>query len=370
MSIFEDIIRSRQAGGFPVNKFGKSTNVDSGVETDLWDLTSQAIWLAPTAAKIHAIVSADATDITGVGTLTFTQQPGNTETITIGTKVYTFQTTLTNVDGNVLISAVDASGSLDNLIAAINLAAGAGTTYAAAMTANSPATSATVGAGDTMIVYDETSSGGATTSTVTGGTWGGAIFVVGTSARTIRLWGLKTWSTRESSEDILMRGDVAVNTANAYVIIHRMEVLTSGTTSRNAGIIKATAADDTTITAQITALVGRTKMAIYGVPSGYKLHLVNYYGSNIKAAAALRCSWILHCNPEPDVQTTRYNQVHDNGVDTTGNSLFNHDFGVPFEIEGPCIIKLSANATAADTIAIGGFDGFVTQTALLDRTHV
>lgn len=371
MSLFNDIKIEGKAGSMRVNKFGHSLNVDSAVATDLWDLTaSQAIWLAPTAAKTHAIVSADATDITGIGTLTFAQQPGNTETITIGTKVYTFQTTLTNVDGNVHISAVDASGSLDNLIAAINLGAGSGTAYAAAMTANDPAVSATVGAGDTMIAYDETSSGGATTSTVTNGTWGGATFVVGVGARTLRIWGLKTWSTRESSEDILLRGDVAVDTANDYVIIHRMEVLTSGSTSRGEGIIKATAADDATITAQILAGNGRTKMAVYGVPSGYKFQMLNWYGSNIKAAAAVRIAFELLCNPEPADQPTTFNSIHDYGLDTVGDVTFNHHFGVPYEIAGPCIIKMQANATANDTIIMGGFDGVVTQTALLDLTQV
>lgn len=59
----------------------------------------------------------------------------NGETVTIGTKTYTFQTTLTNVDGNVLIGASH-TNSMSNLAAAINLGSGAGTTYAAATTAN------------------------------------------------------------------------------------------------------------------------------------------------------------------------------------------------------------------------------------------
>ncbi|KKL09421.1 hypothetical protein LCGC14_2566040, partial [marine sediment metagenome] len=261
-----------------------------------------------------------------------------------------------------------ATDSLDNLIAAINLAAGSGTKYAAAMTANSPATSATVGAGDTMIVYDETSSGGASTSTVTGGTWGGAILVVGTSARTLRFWGLKTWASAETSEDILLRGDVAVTTTTTWVIIHRMEVLTSGTTSRNAGIIKATATTDATITAQMIALVGKTKMAIMGVPSGHTFQMTKYYGSVIKAAAALRCEFTLLKNPEPDVQTTMFNEIHDWAVDTTGDNGFEHHFSPPNPIAGPCIIKLQANSSADGTTVIGGFCGAVTHDALLAQT--
>ncbi len=55
------------------------------------------------------------------------------ETVTIGTKVYTFQAILTDVDGHVLIGADDME-SLDNLAAAIELGMGSGTLYAASTT--------------------------------------------------------------------------------------------------------------------------------------------------------------------------------------------------------------------------------------------
>lgn len=60
----------------------------------------------------------------------------NAETITIGGKVYTLQTVLTNVDGNIKIGASTAL-TLVNIANAINLGAGLpGTDYAVAMTAN------------------------------------------------------------------------------------------------------------------------------------------------------------------------------------------------------------------------------------------
>jgi len=107
------------------------------------------------------------------GTLSFGQNAGNTETVTIDSKTYTFQTTLTDVDGNVLIGAT-ASDSLDNLIAAINLGAGAGTLYAASTTLH-PTVSAAAGAGDTMDATAKIAGTAqntiATTTTVTNATW-------------------------------------------------------------------------------------------------------------------------------------------------------------------------------------------------------
>ena len=115
--------------------------------------------------------------IAATGILTLTGLPLDTETVTIDAKVYTFQTVLTDVDGNVLIGAT-ASDSIDNLIAAIGLGAGSGTTYAASMTLH-PTASAAAGAGDTMVatgkVSDETSKV-ASTETLTNGSWGAANF--------------------------------------------------------------------------------------------------------------------------------------------------------------------------------------------------
>jgi hypothetical protein len=80
-------------------------------------------------------------DISAQNTLTSNgTNVSNNDTVTIGSKVYTFQTTLTNVDGNVKIGA-SATLSMTNLCNAINLGAGVvGTDYATAMTANTQVT--------------------------------------------------------------------------------------------------------------------------------------------------------------------------------------------------------------------------------------
>ena len=56
---------------YSVNKFGRTTDADNGVATDVWDRANstdgQAIWTAPTAARVHSIVSDSAND-TSAGT--------------------------------------------------------------------------------------------------------------------------------------------------------------------------------------------------------------------------------------------------------------------------------------------------------------
>jgi hypothetical protein len=119
--------------------------------------------------------------VAATGTFTLTGQPADTETVVIGAKTYIFQTVLTNVDGNVFIGAT-ASDTLDNLVAAVNLGAGAGTLYAAATVAH-PDSTLVQGAGDTVVATAlATGTAGnalASTTTVTLGSWGGATYAGG-----------------------------------------------------------------------------------------------------------------------------------------------------------------------------------------------
>lgn len=78
------------------------------------------------------------TDVYPTSTFTFSGLPPNGNNITVGGKLYTWQTVLTNSDGNVLIGGSIAA-CITNIIAAVNLGAGSGTLYAAATTANTAA---------------------------------------------------------------------------------------------------------------------------------------------------------------------------------------------------------------------------------------
>lgn len=141
----------------PKLRFTKAIPPITGKDTDV---------MLPLEFDAEALPGVQAT-----GTLTLGANAADTETVTIGGKVYTFQAALTNVNGNVKIGAT-ASDSIDNLIAAITLGAGAGVTYAAAMTVH-PTVTAAAGAGDTMTVTAVASGTAgnaiATTETLAGG---------------------------------------------------------------------------------------------------------------------------------------------------------------------------------------------------------
>lgn len=105
--------------------------------TDRWVSFSNCTTQGANAASAQsfAVLTDSSNAVFATGTLTTTANFADGETVTTGSKVYTFQTVLTNVDGHVLIGG-SATASLSNLVAAITLGPGSGTTYAAATTAN------------------------------------------------------------------------------------------------------------------------------------------------------------------------------------------------------------------------------------------
>jgi len=234
-----------------LNKFGRTLDADSGTLTDVWDgansTTAQPIWLAPTAARIHALVSTDAADA-------------------------------------------------------------------------GPA---------------------------------------GNGAHSVQLYGLKTWASPETSEEIILAGATPVNTANSYVIIHRVKVTSFGSSGPNVGTISVTAADDSTLTAQINPGDGQTQMAIYGIPSGQSLFMTQYYASLNKAVKNAGADFRLVINPIPEVQPAGFIVKHTLGAVSEGSGAVGHAFDPLFRIDGPAIIKLQVTTDTANSAADGGFDGYI-----------
>lgn len=125
-------------------------------------------------------------------TLTGASIPLNNETVTLGSRTYTFKTTLTGAANEVLIGAA-LTNALDNLKAAINGAAGAGTLYGTGTVAHADII-AGAKTGTTLVVVarEAGTAGNALASTETSATalaFGGATLTGGAADPT----GIKTF---------------------------------------------------------------------------------------------------------------------------------------------------------------------------------
>lgn len=139
--------------------------------------------LTGTGAAIASFTAtAPVTGVAAAQTLTATAIADG-DTVTIGSKVYTFQTTLTNVNGNVFSTGVLAT-TLANLSKAINLTGVAGTDYATAMTLNADvsATSDATHVVVTAKVTGTASNSKATTETCANASWGNTTLLGGVTA--------------------------------------------------------------------------------------------------------------------------------------------------------------------------------------------
>ncbi len=120
--------------------------------------------------------------VAATGTLTLTANPTAGETVTIGAITYTF--VAGSPGTNQVTIGGTASGSIDNLIYAVNMSGGnPGTTHGSGGTANASVTAA-AGTGDTMdvtaITPGTTANSVATTETLANGSWGAATLAGGT----------------------------------------------------------------------------------------------------------------------------------------------------------------------------------------------
>jgi hypothetical protein len=179
----------------------------------------------------------------------------------------------------------------------------------------------------------------------------------GAGARTVRIYGLTSWTTSEVTEDITLNDASPPTTANAYVIIYRMHVLTKGATNVNIGNISATASGDGTVTALIRAGQGQTQMAIIGIPSTQTAYMGRLYTNTNKAVgAAGLLDMSLLVNPEPQTELLNFVTKHTFGLQTVGTSAFTIPYYVPKVIAGPAIIKIQITSGTNDMDVSGGFD--------------
>jgi hypothetical protein len=181
----------------------------------------------------------------------------------------------------------------------------------------------------------------------------------GVGARTVRVYGLTSWTTAETTEDITMNGTTDVATVNSYVHINRLKVLTAGATGINVGAITATAATDTTVSAHMLAGLGQTQMAIYALPSIQTAYIESWRAGIKSATTTIIADISLKVNESPTTQLGTANYITKEVL--TLSSLGSMHGIIQYTpghlvIPGPAIIKLQGTADANDVDCVGGFN--------------
>lgn len=175
--------------------FAGTTAHPTVVATDNADTTQKVVARVPgTAANTAATTSSGATlswPDTTLGGGTGASNPGVApETVTIGSKVYSFVDVLSETNApaaaiaNQILFGADSAAALDNLKSAINGTAGEGTTFSTGTVAHTQVTAGTNTNTTQEVTYVSTGSAGnsvATTETLTNGSWGAATLTGGTA---------------------------------------------------------------------------------------------------------------------------------------------------------------------------------------------
>lgn len=261
---------------------GHNTDIDTGATEDLWQDDGVLTYL--TAAEVMDLVSTDAKDTDyAVGVLTLAANIADTKTVTIGTKVYTFQDTLTDVDGNVHIGVL-ATNTIDNLIAAITLGGTAGTDYALSMTEH-PNVTAAVGGGDTMGATSEIGNNeAATTETDDNASWGAITLINGVGLRTVRVDGVDD-DYNAISEVVSLDGTTDATTTLTFFRINQLISQRAGSEGDNAGFITATAGTAATIQSNIEIGDGISHDFRFTVPVNKKAYILKTEISTLAVSA-------------------------------------------------------------------------------------
>ncbi|MBP8291507.1 MAG: hypothetical protein KAX65_01965 [Caldilineaceae bacterium] len=92
---------------------------------------------------------------------------------------------------------------------------------------------------------------------------------------------------------------------------------------------------------------------IWLAPTAARVHAI------AKATAAAAVSFELRVNENPNVQTVAYLRKNDMSVQSTGSNNVEKHFDNPIKYAGPCIIKVQAVSSAADTDGKAAFDGYL-----------
>lgn len=314
-----------------INKFGENPEIDTNTDPeDIWD--AGGLWVPPTranGAQIHNIVSTQAADtgtLVSNGTATNTSKSCTSlvdtaaDFVSDGVQVYDTVLNDINYDHATVLAVTATTLTLE-----------------LSVHCNEPYfTSSGFNSGDTYRIVTPASTGASITH------W----------------FGLDS-NMQEQQEFVIMNGLNNVSTINSYWRIYRGHVDgAAGRTSNNVGNISATAATDTTVSAQINAANGQTGMAVYTVPKGKFACMTKIYADIIKpGAVTTTASLTLRETPIATVDGAGSRAKHFFGVVETGSSHYDHPFHPYRRTPENTDIWVRADAVSSNnTVVSAGFD--------------
>lgn len=302
-----------------VNKFGENSDIDTTTDPeDIW--SGGGINTQPTADRIHAIVSsstADAGTVLSSGDATggsFTTLIDSTATFSTDTVAAGDIVLIDSKQDHSIVVSVDSETQLTIKAIHHGVAIKSGDSYRIV-------TAASTGAAVCHIKLAYTEAGKAVT------------------------------------EFIVLNGTTSVNTTKAFYRLNRMHIHGVGSGGKNAGTITATAATDSTISAEIAIGMGQTLMAIYHVPMGFTGYMTKYY------AAMYRSSKISDAMAKIRLKSRLWGSTDDGEVveHSIGISIYGgevgHEFNPPKRISQGTDIWMSCEEVTDDNTTISaGFD--------------
>ena len=134
-----------------------------------------------------------------------------------------------------------------------------------------------------------------------------------------------------------------------------MVVIEYGTLGPNVGVITATNAAGSIVTAQINSQQGQTQMAVYGIPSVQTAYLTNWYATMHERVSATMTAKLLYCT-DPEGSSQQFVVKETRGLCSDGTSSGVWEKRPYTRLDGPGILKIQATASASDQDAAGGFD--------------
>lgn len=172
----------------------------------------------------------------------------------------------------------------------------------------------------------------------------------GTGARTIKVYGLDA-NYAEIEETLTLNGTTPVPTARTYIMVNKVTVETAGTGGVNAGTLTGTsAASGTPVIINIPIGRGQSANAVYMVPAGKKLILLNISVSCVSTGA---------CEIELFVKKFggAWNNKGGFAVNSTGNSFAFDPQDTHFAVDEKALVKLRCTSTAANSIVRANWAG-------------